>query len=188
MAFLSDDALNRLGLRYVGSNVKVSDRASLYYPELMRLGDNTRIDDFCVLSGEITLGRNVGIAVFNNLMAGQAGITMSDFSTLAFGCNIVAQSDDYSGSTMTNPTVPSEFKEETLGDIHIGRHAILGTGTIVLPGVEIGEGVSSGAGTLFTKSAEPWSIYVGSPARRIKERSKELLALEQRYLASTQFD
>lgn len=183
MAFLNEQALNSLGFRHVGENVKISDRASIYFPERMSIGDNSRVDDFCVLAGEITLGRNVHIAVFNNLTAGRAAITMGDFSGLAFGCHIVAQTDDYSGVTMTNPTVPAEFKEERSSPVHIGRHAILGTGTIVLPGVEIGEGVSSGAGTLFTKSADPWSIYIGNPARKFKDRSQALLALEERYLA-----
>ena len=181
MAFLSDDVITAMGFRCLGKNVKISNKASIYNVERISIGDNSRIDDFCVLAGEIQLGRNVHIAVFNNLAAGRSSITMDDFSALAFGCHVIAQSDDYSGNTMTNPTVPATFKAETSSPIHIGRHAILGTGSIVLPGVNIGEGVSSGAGTLFTKSAEPWSIYVGSPARRVKARSQALLDLEQRY-------
>jgi acetyltransferase-like isoleucine patch superfamily enzyme len=34
----------------------------------------------------------------------------------------------------------------------------------------------------FTIDAQEWSIYVGSPARRIKSRSQELLKLEAEYL------
>ena len=185
MPFLEDQELELLGFRYVGKNVKISDRASIYSPERISIGDNSRIDDFCVLAGEINLGRNVHIAAFNNLSAGRAKITMGDFSGLAFGCHIVAQSDDYSGETMTNPTVPAKFKQERSSPVHIGRHVILGTGTIVLPGVEIGEGVSSGAGTLFTKSVDPWSVYIGNPARKFKSRSKTLLDLEEQYLAES---
>jgi galactoside O-acetyltransferase len=33
--------------------------------------------------------------------------------------------------------------------------------------------------TLVNKSLDPWGIYVGVPAKRIKERSKKLLALEK---------
>ena len=99
---------------------------------------------------------------------------------------MIAQSDDYSGMTMTNPTVPTEFKNEISSPISIGRHSILGTGSIVLPGVEIPDGVSSGANTLFRENPEPWSVYVGSPARRIKERSRNLLNLENRYLSGNE--
>lgn len=182
MGFLSETTLHQMGFAFLGENVKISDKAALYDIGRMSIGDNSRVDDFTVLAGEITIGRNVHIAVFCNLAGGRAGISMADFSGLAYGCHLIAQSDDYSGSTMTNPTVPAEFKNESSSPVEVGRHAILGTNSIVLPGVTIEEGVSCGAGTIFTKSTEPWSIYVGSPARRVKARSRDLLDLEQRYL------
>lgn len=182
MAYLDDAALAAMGFRSLGTNVHVSDKASIYDAARISIGDNTRIDDFCVLSGTITIGRNVHIAVFCNLAGGRAGITVCDFAGISYGSNLVAQSDDYSGGAMTGPTIPAEFKRETSEPIFIGRHTILGTHTIVLPGVTIPDGVSAGAGTLFTKSVEPWSVYVGSPARRIKARSQELLEMERAYL------
>jgi galactoside O-acetyltransferase len=182
MGFLSRRQLRKLNFSFLGENVLISDKCSIYSPSSLRIGDNSRIDDFCVLSGNISIGRNVHIAVFSNLAAGNSSITLHDFVGLAFGCHVIAQSDDYSGSTMTNPTVPSKFKKETSQAISIGRHTILGAGSIVLPGVSIPEGVSSGANTLFRGNPEPWSIYVGSPARRIKERSQDLLNLETDYL------
>lgn len=175
-----------MGFRSLGKDVLISKTAAIYWPELISIGDYSRIDDFCVLSGEISIGRNVHIAVFCNLSAGRSQIILDDFVGLAFGCHIIAQSDDYSGRTMTNPTVPVEFKDENSKPISIGRHSILGTGSIVLPGVTIPEGVSSGASTLFRENPEPWSIYVGSPARRIRERSRELLELENAYLADSE--
>ena len=184
MGFLTRDELQSMGFKHLGKNVLISDKASIYNPEKISIGDESRIDDFCVLSGEITIGRNVHIATLNNLLAGKSTIFMDDFSAVAFGSHIIAQSDDYSGAAMTNPTVPLEYRLEKSEPISIGRHALLGTGCIVLPGVTIGDGVSAGAATVFLKDAEEWSIYVGSPARRLKERSKELLKLEAKYLAS----
>jgi acetyltransferase-like isoleucine patch superfamily enzyme len=148
----------------------------------MSIGDHSRIDDFCVLAGSVTIGRNVHLAALCNVAGGRAGVTFEDFSGLAYGCQVIAQSDDYSGRTMTNPTVPARFKDETSSPVVVGRHAILGAGAIVLPGVTIAEGVSAGAGTIFTRSTEPWTIYVGSPARAVRPRSRDLLTLEQEYL------
>jgi acetyltransferase-like isoleucine patch superfamily enzyme len=182
MGFHTSEEVLSMGFKHVGKNVLISNKASLYNLEKISVGDHSRIDDFCVLSGEITIGRNVHITAFNNLLAGRARIVLHDFSTLAFGCHIVAQSDDYSGETLTNSTIPAEYKNEISQAVSIGRHAILGTGSIVLPGVTIGNGVSAGAATLFTSDAQEWSIYVGSPARRIKSRSQELLKLEAEYL------
>ncbi len=181
MPFLNQDELQGLGFRSLGKNVCISTRAAIYNPELISIGDNSRIDDFCVVAGNVALGRNVHIAVFCNLAGGRAGIQMGDFSGLAYGCHLVAQSDDYSGATMTNPTVPMEYKKEFVAPVKIGRHAILGTNSVVLPGVEIGEGAASGAGTIFTRSVEAWNIYVGAPARAIKSRERTLLQLAERY-------
>ena len=182
MSFLTEQELRKFGFKSLGKDVLLSSKASVYTPHLITLGDNCRVDDFCVLSGQITLGKNSSVAVFCNLAAGRSHISIADFSTLAYGCHIIAQSDDYSGQTLTNPTIPREFKNEKSLDVLIGRHVILGTSTIVLPGITIPDGVASGANTLFIESPESWSIYVGSPARKIKNRSRELLQFEADYL------
>jgi acetyltransferase-like isoleucine patch superfamily enzyme len=52
----------------------------------------------------------------------------------------------------------------------------------VFPGVDIAEGCSIGAMALVNKSTQPWGIYVGNPAKRIKERKKDMLELENEFL------
>jgi len=183
MGWMSSEQINELGFAKLGREVKISDRASIYNPELIQVGDFSRVDDFCVLSGAIVIGRNVHIAVFCNVAGGTEGVFMDDFSGLAYGCQIFTQSDDYSGSTMTNPTVPTQFKSEFKASVHIGRHCILGTNSVVMPGVEMAEGSATGAMSLVTESTEEWKIYVGIPARCVRDRSKDLLALEEKYLA-----
>jgi len=184
MAFLKQDQLERMGFKSLGKNVRISDKASLYNPEQMEIGDHSRIDDFCVVSGSVTMGRNVHIAVFCNVAGGEKGITFGDFSGLAYACHVFTQSDDYGGETLTNPTVPDQYKRETKAAIVIGRHSIVGTNSLVFPGVILAEGTSVGAHSMVTKSTEEWSIYFGTPAKRIKARKRELLKLEAEYLAS----
>ncbi len=183
MGFYKNEELAKLGFQYLGKNVKISDRASIYNHDQISIDDNSRIDDFCVLSGKITIGKNVHIAVFCNLAGGEKGITMEDFSGLAYHCNVFTQSDDYTGKTLTNPTVPDEFKLERKDKIHIGKHVIVGTNSVIFPGVTLSEGCSIGAMTMVTKSTEPWMIYSGVPAKPIKERKKDLLVQEELYLA-----
>lgn len=184
MAFYTQEQLQRLGFKYLGKNVRISDKASIYNHDQIEIGDNSRIDDFCVLSGKVKIGRNVHIAVFCNLAGGEEGIEMNDFSGLAYGCQVFSQSDDYSGKTLTNPTVPDEFKSEKKAKIVIGKHSIVGTYSVVLPGVILAEGTSVGAMTMVTKDTEPWSMYFGVPAKKIKNRKKDLLELETIYLGS----
>lgn len=184
MAFYSQIELEQLGFKSIGSNVQISTLASVYRPEEITLGNNCRIDDFCLLSGAITFGNNIHIAAFSNLSAGHCSITLQDFSGLAYGCHVFTGSDDYSGRTMTNPTVPIEYKGLKEKNIIIGRHSIVGTNSVIFPGVILAEGTAIGALSLVTKSTESWSIYAGRPARKIKNRKRDLLALEQEYLSS----
>ncbi|KIC35830.1 acyltransferase [Leisingera sp. ANG-M7] len=184
MAYYPQETLAQMGFASLGTNVRISDKASLYEVHRMHIGDNSRIDDFCVISGGISLGRNVHIAPFCLLAGGTPGITMADFSGLAYRVSVFAQSDDYSGATMTNPTVPADYKSETLAPVHIGRHCIVGAGTVIAPGADLGEGCCVGAMSLVLKPADAWMVYAGVPARRIKDRSRDLLELERRYRAS----
>lgn len=184
MAFLSKQDIEKIGFARVGLDVLISDRAVFHEPERQEIGDYSRIDDFCVVSGQVSLGRNVHLAVFCNVAGGHQGIKLGDFSGLAYGCTIFTQSDDYSGVSLTNPTIPREFKEESFAAVSIGRHAILGTHCVVLPGVDIAEGCALAAMTLANRSTEPWGIYGGIPARRVRDRSRELLEKEERFLSS----
>ena len=183
MAFLTAEALASFGFKKVGKNVKVSDKASIYNPELMEIGDHSRIDDFCVVSGHVTIGRNVHIAVFCNIAGGSEGITFEDFSGLAYACHVMTQTDDYTGRTLTNPTVPAKYKKETKRAVVIGRHSIVGTSSVIFPGVTLSEGTSVGALSMVTKTTEPWSVYFGIPAKKLKARKQDMLELEKEYLS-----
>jgi len=182
MAYLSEEVLRSMGFFHLGAQVKISDKASIHNCELIAIGDNTRIDDFVVLSGRVEIGRNVHIAVFCNVAGGSEGVFLSDFSGLAYSCQIFSQSDDYSGRSMTNPTVPSRFKRETKRAVRIGRHCIVGACSVVFPGVNLAEGCAVGAMSMVTKSTKPWGIYFGAPAKRINERKQDLLDFETQLL------
>ena len=185
MAYLTQDELKKIGFKSLGIEVKISDKASIYNPEQIELGDFSRIDDFCVVSGNVKIGRNVHITPQCLIAGGQPGVTLEDFVTLAYGCTVFSQSDDYSGATLTNSTVPKEFKNETFAPVKLAKHSIVGARGVIMPGVELGEGTSVGANSLVLQSTEAWSIYVGSPAKKIKDRKKDLLGLERQYLESS---
>lgn len=183
MPYLSNEQLLMMGFKSLGKNVKISDKAAIYNASQMEIGDNSRIDDFCVLSGKVTLGRNVHIAPHCLVAGGEQGVEMDDFSGLAYFVQVFSQSDDYSGKTLTNPTVPTKFKNEYKAAVYLGRHVIVGAGSVIFPGVKVAEGCSVGAMALLNKSTEPWGIYLGNPARRVRNRSQELLKLEQEYVS-----
>jgi len=171
-----------MGFERLGSNVKISDKASLYGVEQMVIGDNCRIDDFCVISGKVEMLRNVYVGPFGLIAGGTPGVVFEEFSTLAYRVQVFTQSDDYSGETMTNPTVPKEYKNEIFKSIRIGKHSIIGAGAIIMPGADLAVGTSVGAASLILKPTEPWSIYVGNPARKLRDRKRDLLNIERQFL------
>lgn len=179
MSYYDDDELRRLGLASVGRNVRVSRLASIHGAARISIGDHSRIDDFCVLSagaGGIRIGRHVHLAVHCCLM-GQGEIRLDDFAGLSSRVSIYSSNDDYSGEHMSNPTVPPAFTNVTSAPVHLGRHVIVGSGSVVLPGCTLHEGSGVGALSLVREDCEGFGMYFGSPARRIGRRSNAMIAL-----------
>lgn len=183
-SFYSLEELSEIGFKHIGDNVLISRKCSIYSPEKIYLSSDIRIDDFCILSGNITIGNYVHVAAGCKLFSGKQGIILEDFTGISSNVSIYSVSDDYSGEFMTNPTIPDRFKNVIDKQVIIGKHSIIGTSSVILPGVMIGEGVSCGAMSLINKNLEPWSIYAGIPARKIKARSKKVLELENEFLNS----
>lgn len=184
MAFLSDSELDGLGFKSVGSNVLISNNASFYNPSKISIGSNVRIDDFCVLSAGsdgIEIGNFIHIAVFSSII-GAGKVTLSDFCNISSRVSIYSSNDDYTGASLTNPMIPDDYKNVQIADVYIGRHAIIGSGSILLPGITIGDGVAIGALSLVNKDCHAFKVYSGVPAKYLKERKRDLLELEQRFL------
>ena len=55
--------------------------------------------------------------------------------------------------------------------VHIGKRVWIGSGSILLPGVTIGENSIVGAGSIVTKDVAPNTIVAGNPAKFIKNLS-----------------
>lgn len=181
-SFYSFCELKKLGFKNVGYNVLISRKVSIYNSEEIQIGNNVRIDDFCILSGKITIGNYIHIAAYSALYGGKKGINIQDFANISSKVSIYSVSDDYSGETMTNPLVPDKFKNVKSEEVTIEPHVIIGSGCVVLPGVVLKEGSSFGALTLINKNSDSWSVNVGIPFKKVKERSKGLLELEKRFL------
>ena len=181
MAFLTEEQIKAMGFRHVGENCLLSDKASYYNCNNIKIGNNVRIDDFCVLSagiGGIEIGNYIHIAVYSSLI-GAGKIVLKDFCNISSKVAIYSSNDDYSGQFMTNPTVPSRYTNVTSSDVIIGKHVIIGSGSVILPGVTLEIGVAVGALSLVNKNCSEFGIYIGTPVKRIKERGRNLLELEE---------
>lgn len=180
--YYSEEELKGLGLKKCGANVKLSRHAVIYKPEELEIGSNVRIDDFTTISGKVTLGSYIHIAQTCGLYGADAGIVMENFTTISSHSLVYAVSNDYSGFSLACPMVPEQYRPADItAPVRLKKYALVGCMSVILPGVTIGEGCSIGAMSLCNKDLEPWGMYVGIPARRIKDRSKQLLALARQF-------
>lgn len=185
-SFYTQEELLNLGFKSIGNGVLISKKASFYGSKDIIIGNHVRIDDFCVLSGKISIGNHVHIAAACCLFGGKAGIRVCDYAGISSRSALYAESDDYSGGAMTNPTIPDKYRLVSGGEIVLNKHALIGTGSTILPGVVVGEGTAVGSMSLVTRSLDPWSIYVGIPCEKKKERKKDILQLEHAFINSKQ--
>lgn len=181
-SFYTKEELLTIGFNSLGDNVLISRFARIYRPEKISIGNDVRIDDFCILSGHIELGNYIHIAAACLLFGGDDGIVFEDYTGLSSRSAVYAESDDYSGQYYTNPTLPDEYRHIIGGGVVVKKHAIIGSGCTILPNVVIGEGTAVGSMSLVSKSLEPWSTCVGIPCKRIKERKRGTLELEKLFL------
>jgi galactoside O-acetyltransferase len=183
----SVEELSAMGFASLGREVKLHRSAIIINPGGIALGNNCRIDCHCVLScgsQGICIGSCTHIAAGSYLFGGGGSITMEDFSALSSRVAIYTASDDFTEGFMTNPTVPDEFKKLTVGPVTLRKHAIVGAGSVILPGVELGVGSAIGALTCIRKSVPDFHIMVGNPARPVGERKRLLLELETQFKES----
>ena len=181
--YFTDKELVELGFHQVGTNVQISRLASIVGHEFISMGDNIRVDDFvsiiCSGAGFMKVGSYVHIAA-NCYLNCSGGVTMESFSGLSQGVRVYSASDDYSGEFLTNPTTPTHLRNVSVAAVRLGRHSIVGSGSTIMPGTILEEGVAVGAMSLAKGTLPAWGIYFGIPARRIRERSRNILDIEDK--------
>ncbi|MCG6349093.1 acyltransferase [Vibrio fluvialis] len=179
--YYHSDDLREMNFRNVGDNVQIAKNCVIVGMSNISLGNNVRIDSFSSLicpSSSIDIGSFVHIGSHCILSASE-GIQMHDFSALSHGVKIYTRNDDYSGLWMTNPTVPSEYTNVSGGEVILSKHVIVGSNSVILPDVVLEEGAAVGAQSLVSIDLQEWSIYSGSPVKKIKNRFKKILDLEK---------
>lgn len=173
--------LRSFGFRAVGENVVIAKNCTIIGVENISLGNHVRIDGYSTLvagGGWLRLGSYIHLGSHCVVIAGD-GVEMDDFSCISHGVQLFSRSDDYSGLHMTNAAVPDKYKGVQRGAVRLGKHALVGAGSVVLPGVALAEGAAVGALSLVNKDLAAWGVYAGCPAKLLKERSRALLELEE---------
>lgn len=175
-SFYTDEGLRDLGLKAYGKNVLISRYARIYGAKNISLGDNVRIDDFCILSGSIKLGSHIHISPYVALY-GAMGIEFEDYTGISAHSVVYSAMDDFGGDYLVGSVHPKELTNVTGGKVLVKQFSQIGVNCVVFPNLTIGEGVAVGACSLINKPLEEWGIYAGVPVKRIKERSRRMAEL-----------
>src|SRR5690606_7067539 len=184
--YYHEEELRSFGFKAIGDNVKISKNCTIAGLSNITIGDNVIIDAFCSIipngpDGTLVLGSYVHIGGFCHILAND-GIEIKDFSGLSQGVKIYSKTDDYSGRSLTNPTIPNKYKLVKKGKVVINEHVIIGANSIILPNVNIGAGASIGALSLVSTNLESWAMYFGNPLKKIAKRSDALLMKKEEFL------
>lgn len=141
-----------------------------------KIGANTNVWQFCVILKEAVIGENCNIncQVFieNDVVIGdnvtiKPGVQLWDGlrieDNVFIGPNVTFTNDRYPRSKQ----YPEEF-QQTL----VKKGASIGANATILGGVTIGESALIGAGSVVTKDVPDNELWVGNPARKIRNIEK----------------
>lgn len=175
-SFLTESEIQTIGFKSVGKGCLISRNARFYGPQNMTIGNHVRIDDFCILSGKITLGSYIHISAYVALY-GAMGIEFEDCSGISARGTIYSAMDGFSGDYMIGPMLPEELTHVTGGPVIVKKYVQIGAHCILFPDLTVGEGTVVGACSMVRKSLDPWGVYAGVPCKFMKARKRELLEL-----------
>lgn len=179
-SFYNMEELSQLGLKTFGRNVLISRYARIYNPQNLEIGSNVRIDDFCVISAGIKMiiGNYVHISCYVGIW-GNRGIIINDYCNISMGTKILTETDIYDGSVLVGSMFPIQHRKLKGGEMIIHQYVNIGMNCTILPIDEIPEGVAIGANSLVNKPLEAWKIYVGSPVKILRDRSRDMIELSK---------
>jgi dTDP-4-amino-4,6-dideoxy-D-glucose acyltransferase len=173
LGYYNSEELKSLGLKQCGKNVLLSKNTRLYNPEKTTIGNNVRIDDFCVITGRVDIGNFVHIAAFC-LLSGKNGIKIGNFVGISGRVSLYTNNEDYvSGKGISTAAVPEKFQFTKGGTIILEDHALIGTHSVILPLAHLKKGTVIGALSLVNCICDEWTLYAGIPVKKIKKIPNE---------------
>lgn len=177
----------------VGRGVVFGRNITLRHPHKISLGENCLIDDNVVLDAKgeqnrgLVLGKNVYVGRNTILSCKEGSIFIDDYCNISANCSLLSETEIRLGKfcflaghcylvaggnhSFDDTSRPIMFQPSlSKGGILIADDVWLGAGVIVLDGVRIGQGTVVGAGSVVTQDLPEFSVAVGSPAQKIRDR------------------
>lgn len=149
---------------------------------LLRTGSHVCIDAFVYCSTMLWVGSNVHIAPHVSIIGGiHSSLYLGDFAGLSTHATAICGGENFATSLLG--IVPDKYRDEIYGHNIMEDYAWMGAGSIMMPNLIMAEGSVLGAGAILTHNTEPWTIYVGNPARVFGKRDRDrVLRQAEQYL------
>lgn len=144
----------------LGRNVVLHGFVNLYG---CRIGDETRVGTFVEIQKNVVVGARCKIQSHSFLCE---GVTIEDEVFVGHGVLFINDPDP---RATTNGALQTEADWRVAPTL-VRRGASLGSGAVILGGVEIGEGALVGAGAVVTRDVPAGSVVAGVPARVLRQR------------------
>lgn len=149
---IGNNALIRSGsIIYAGSNIGSDFQSGhqVTIREKSNIGNHVSVGTLSDIQGNCNIGNYV--RMHSNVHIGQH----SQIDNFVWIFPYVVLTND--------PMPPSE----NLEGVHIKNFAVIATGSIILPGIEIESDSLIGAGSIVTKPVDKYAVLVGNPAKKI---------------------
>jgi len=152
---ISDDVL-------LGEQVKLAKFINLYG---CSIGDYTKIGAFVEVQRDVTIGRNCKISSHTFVCE---GVSIGDNCFIGHGVMFI--NDRFPCSVNASGALASlEDWEHRFVRTQIGREVSIGTNATIMGGITVGDGAYIGAGSVVTKDIPAGQVWVGNPARYLRE-------------------
>ncbi len=163
----------RSNFKYCGKGVKINDLAKICIPEVVELHDNCRICDFVFIWG----GQGVKIGKYTDMQpqtviwgGGQA--ILGDYVSVGVGSVLLTAGYSYKEGLRMVDGQPEDEAIADYGKLVVCNDVYIGARSVLLHNIVVGEGAIIGANSFVNRDVDPWSIVLGSPARKVGERPK----------------
>jgi acetyltransferase-like isoleucine patch superfamily enzyme len=148
----------------LGRDVQIYAFVNLYGCEI---GDESRVGTFVEIQRGVSVGKRCKIQSHTFICE---GVVIEDEVFVGHNVNFI--NDKFPQATNPDGSLQSDA-DWTVQPTHVRKGASIGTGSVILGGITIGERAIVGAGSVVTKDVAPDTIVAGNPARVIRTKTPD---------------
>ena len=148
----------------LANNVFVDPTSSINH---IKISEGVKVSKNCYLYGSeefvLEIGEKSYIGMKTIINGFRGKVTIGNYVSIAPSVNIMADSGPNASKEM------QEFFPLVVGSVKIGNHCWLGTNSVIMPEVELGDFCVVAANSFVNQSFEAYSVIGGNPAKLIKK-------------------